>query len=144
MRAEGWVVNHKRVERIWRQEGLRVPNEYTRESVAIVVARRIRSDDVLHCLAVLFAQHGAPEHLRSDNRPEFTAKALRRWLKRVGGRTLYIEPGSPWENGYYGYESFFSIIRRSASRCSALEKSVAPVSTSSSTTTSSDRMALER
>ncbi len=149
LKAEGWVVNHKRVERIWREEGLKVPrrqpkrarlwlndgscirlrpthpgsvwsydftqarthngrplklltvlDEYTRECLAIVVARRIRSDDVLDCLAGLFARQGPPEHLRSDNGPEFTAKAVRRWLGRVGVRTLYIEPGSPWENGY--------------------------------------------
>jgi transposase InsO family protein len=142
-------VNHKRVERIWRQEGLRVPkkqpkrgrlwlndgscirlrpthrgsvwsydftaarthngravrmltvlDEYTRECLAIVVARTLKSDDVLHCLAKLFVEHGAPEHLRSDNGPEFTATVVRDWLKRVGVQTLFIEPGSPWENGY--------------------------------------------
>jgi putative transposase len=140
---------HKRVERIWRQEGLKVPkeqlkrgrlwlnngscvrlrpthrghvwsydftaarthdgrplrmltvlDEYTRECLAIVVARKLKSDDVLHTLAELFAEHGVPEHLRSDNGPEFTAKVVRTWLKRVGVRTLFIEPGSPWENGY--------------------------------------------
>ena len=149
LRAEGWKVNHKRVERIWRQEGLKVPrrqpkrgrlwlndgscirlrpthsgsvwsydftaarthdgrslklltvlDEYTRECLAIVVERKLRSDDVLHCLTELFARHGAPEHLRSDNGPEFTARVVRQWLERVGVRTLYIEPGSPWENGY--------------------------------------------
>ena len=153
LRAEGWRVNHKRVERIWREEGLKVPkrqpkrgrlwltdgscvrlrpthrghvwsydftmgrthdgrplkiltvlDEYTRESLAIVVARRLRSDDVLACLTELFVRHGPPEHLRSDNGPEFTAKAVRRWLSRLGVRTLFIEPGSPWENGYV--ESF--------------------------------------
>ena len=149
LRAEGWPVNHKRVERIWRQEGLKVPrrqpkrgrlwlndgscvrlrpthrghvwsydftaarthdgrslrmltvlDEYTRECLAIVVARKLRSDDVLHTLAKLFALRGAPEHLRSDNGPEFKAKVVRTWLKRIGVRTLFIEPGSPWENGY--------------------------------------------
>ncbi len=134
LQAEGWAVNHKRVERIWRQEGLRVPkrqpkrgrlwlndgscirlrpthrgsvwsydftatrthngravrmltvlDEYTRECLAIVVARKLKSDDVLHTLAELFALRGAPEHL---------------WLKRVGVQTLFIAPGSPWENGY--------------------------------------------
>jgi transposase InsO family protein len=149
LQAEGWAVNHKRVERIWRQEGLRVPkrqpkrgrlwlndgscirlrpthqgsvwsydftvtrthngrsvrmltvlDEYTRECLAIVVARKLKSDDVLHCLAELFALRGAPEHLRSDNGPEFTAKVVRDWLKRVGVQTLFIAPGSPWENGY--------------------------------------------
>ena len=149
LRAEGWMVNHKRVERIWRQEGLRVPkkqprrgrlwlndgscirlrpthrghvwsydftatrthdgravrmltvlDEHTRECLAIVVARKLKSDDVLHALAELFARHGAPEHLRSDNGPEFTAKVVREWLRRVGVGTLFIAPGSPWENGY--------------------------------------------
>jgi transposase InsO family protein len=149
LRAEGWMVNHKRVERIWRQEGLKVPrkqpkrgrlwlndgscirlrpthrgsvwsydftatrthdgravrmltvlDEYTRECLAIGVARKLKSDDVLHTLTELFARHGAPEHLRSDNGPEFTAKVVRDWLGRVGVRTLFISPGSPWENGY--------------------------------------------
>jgi transposase InsO family protein len=157
LRAEGWAVNHKRVERIWRQEGLKVPkkqpkrgrlwlndgscvrlrpthrghvwsydftmarthdgrpvrlltvlDEYTRECLAIVVERKLRSDDVLHTLAELFARHGAPEHLRSDNGPEFTAKVVRTWLKRLGVRTLFIEPGSPWENGYN--ESFNGLL----------------------------------
>ena len=80
--------------------GVTETEEYTRECLAIVVERKLRSDDVLHTLAELFAEHGAPEHLRSDNGPEFTAKVVRTWLKRVGVRTLFIEPGSPWENGY--------------------------------------------
>ena len=149
LRTEGWAVNHKRVERIWRQEGLKVPSkqpkrgrlwltdgscirlrplyqhhvwaydfvsdrthdgrplkmltvldEYSRECLAIVVARKIRSHDVLEVLADLFVRHGPPEYLRSDNGPEFTAKLVRRWLGRVGVETLFIEPGSPWENGY--------------------------------------------
>ncbi len=149
LRRDGWQVNHKRVERIWRQEGLKVPqkqpkrgrlwlndgfcvrlrpthrnhvwsydfvsdrtqdgraikiltviDEYSRESLAIVVARRIKSDDVLHCLTDLFVKHGPPEYIRSDNGPEFTAKAVRSWLGRIGVKTLFIEPGSPWENGY--------------------------------------------
>ena len=79
---------------------LTVLDEYTRECLAIAVERRLRSDDVLHTLAELFARHGAPEYLRSDNGPEFTAKVVRTWLKRLGVRTLFIEPGSPWENGY--------------------------------------------
>ena len=151
LRIEGWVVNHKRVERIWRQEGLKVPqrqpkrgrlwlndgscirlrplyrghvwsydfvasmthdgralklltvlDEHTRECLAIVVARKIRAHDVLEVLADLFVRHGPPEYLRSDNGPEFTAKLVRRWLGRVGVETLFIEPGSPWENGYNG------------------------------------------
>ena len=158
LRTEGWVVNHKRVERIWREEGLKVPkkqpkrgrlwladgscirlrplyrhhvwsydfvasrthdgralklltvlDEHTRECLAIVVARKIRSHDVLEVLADLFVRHGPPEYLRSDNGPEFTAKLVRRWLGRVGVETLFIEPGSPWENGYN--ESFNGKLR---------------------------------
>ncbi|NDH63757.1 MAG: IS3 family transposase [Alphaproteobacteria bacterium] len=155
---EGWRVNVKRVWRIWRREGLKVPSkqpkrrrlwlndgscvrlrperpnhvwsydfvqdrtedgrtfrmlcvidEFTRRCLAIVVARRLRSDDVLHCLTDLFVEHGPPEHVRSDNGPEFAAKAVRHWLGRVGVKTLFIEPGSPWENGYC--ESFNSKLR---------------------------------
>ena len=155
---EGWEVNHKRVERIWRQEGLKVPrrqpkrgrlwlndgscirlrplhknhvwsydfvstrthdgralklltvlDEYTRRCLAIRVGRRTRSDDVLEVLTDLFARHGPPEHLRSDNGPEFTAKLVRRWLARLRVQTLYIAPGSPWENGYN--ESFNGKLR---------------------------------
>ncbi len=158
LRAEGWLVNHKRVERIWRREGLKVPprqpkrgrlwlndgscirlrpcwpnhvwsydfvsarthdgrafrmltviDEFTRRCLAIVVARRLRSDDVLQCLAELFAEHGPPDHVRSDNGSEFTAKVVRDWLKRIGVKTLFIEPGSPWENGYN--ESFNGKLR---------------------------------
>ena len=158
LRAEGWHVNHKRVERIWRREGLKVPkkqprrgrlwlndgscirlrpcwphpvwaydfvqgrthdgkvfrmltliDEYTRACLAIEVGRKLCSDDVLHCLSALFARHGAPEHIRSDNGPEFTAQVVRDWLPRVGVRTLFIEPGSPWENGYN--ESFNGKLR---------------------------------
>ena len=153
-----WQVNHKRVERIWRREGLKVPKkqpkrgrlwlndgsiirlkperkghvwaydfvacrtedrravrmltviyEYTRESLAIRAARRIRSDDVIHTLTELFVLNGAPEHIRSDNGPEFTARVVRGWLERVGVKTLFIEPGSPWENGYN--ESFNGKLR---------------------------------
>jgi putative transposase len=158
LRRDGWQVNHKRVERIWRQEGLKVPqkqpkrgrlwlndgscvrlrpthrnhvwsydfvadrthdgraikiltliDEYSRESLAIVVARKINSDDVLHCLTDLFVKQGPPGHIRSDNGPEFTAKAVRDWLGRIGVKTLFIEPGSPWENGYN--ESFNGKLR---------------------------------
>ena len=158
LRIEGWGVNHKRVERIWRQEGLKVPErqpkrgrlwlndgscirlrplyrghvwsydfvasrthdghalklltvlaEHTRECLAIVVARKIRAHDVLEVLADLFVRHGPPEYLRSDNGPEFSAKLVRRWLGRVGVETLFIEPGSPWENGYN--ESFNGKLR---------------------------------
>ena len=158
LRIEGWGVNHKRVERIWRQEGLKVPerqpkrgrlwlndgscirlrplyrghvwsydfvasrthdgralklltvlDEHTRECLAIVVARKIRAHDVLEVLADLFVRHGPPEYLRSDNGPEFTAKLVRRRLGRVGVEMLFIEPGSPWENGYN--ESFNGKLR---------------------------------
>ncbi len=158
LRNEGWRVNHKRVERIWRQEGLKVPqeqpkrgrlwlndgscvrlrperkdhvwsydimsdrthdgrririltilDEYTRESLDIRVARSVTSRDVLDKLAHLFTRRGIPEHIRSDNGPEFTAKAVRNWLNRFGVKTLFIEPGSPWENGYI--ESFNGKLR---------------------------------
>ena len=158
LRDLGWQVNHKRVERIWRREGLKVPkkqpkrgrlwlndgsiirlkperkghvwaydfvacrtedgrpvrmltviDEYTRECMAIRTARRIRSDDVIHTLTELFVLNGAPEHIRSDNGPEFTSKIVREWLGRVGVKTLFIEPGSPWENGYN--ESFNGKLR---------------------------------
>jgi putative transposase len=88
---------------------LTVIDEFTRRSLAIVVARWLKSDDVLHCLAELFAFHGPPEHIRSDNGPEFAAIAVRGWLGRVGVKTLFIEPGSPWGNGYI--ESFNGKLR---------------------------------
>lgn len=74
-------------------------DEYTRECLAIDVGRKLNHDDVLERLAWLMSTRGVPDHIRSDNGSEFTAKAVRRWLKRVGVKTLYIEPGSPWENG---------------------------------------------
>ncbi len=77
-----------------------VLDEFTRRCLAIVVARRLRADDVLQCLTDLFVAQGPPEHIRSDNGPEFAAVAVRDWLGRLGVKTLYIEPGSPWENGY--------------------------------------------
>ena len=149
LRAEGWWVNHERVERIWRQEGLKVPakqpkrrrlwlgdgscirlrpthrnhvwsydcvmdrtadgrafrmltivDEFTRECLAIDVSRKLTSEDVLERLSDLFVRKGVPDHIRSDNGSEFTAKRVREWRERVGVKTLYIEPGSPWENGY--------------------------------------------
>ena len=158
LRWEGWKVNHKRVERLWRQEGLKVPSrqpkrrrlwlndgscvrlraahknhvwsydfvherthdgrafrlltlldEYTRECLAIDVKRQMNHQDVLDRLAELFVDRGVPEYIRSDNGSEFTAQAVRDWLKAVGVRTLYIEPGSPWENGYV--ESFNGKLR---------------------------------
>jgi transposase InsO family protein len=158
LKQEGWQVNHKRVERIWRMEGLKVPqkqpkrgrlwlndgscvrlrpqhkdhvwsydfvmartsdgrafriltliDEYTRECLATMVARKITSQDVIDQLFNLFVLKGIPEHIRSDNGPEFTAKAIRNWLSRLGVKTLFIEPGSPWENGYI--ESFNGKLR---------------------------------
>ena len=154
----GWRVNHKRVERIWRQEGLKVParqpkrgrlwlndgscirlrpehrnhvwaydfvfdrtregrplkfltvvDEYTRECLTIEVARKQTSRDVLRTLAKLMLRYGVPKHIRSDNGPEFVAKAVRDWLSRLEVGTLFIEPGSPWENGYI--ESFNGKLR---------------------------------
>lgn len=88
---------------------LNVLDEYTRECLAAVVARRIGSQDVMLLLAELFLQHGVPQHIRSDNGPEFIAKKLRRWLKTLAVEPLYIEPGSPWENGHV--ESFNGKMR---------------------------------
>lgn len=158
LRHGGWNVNHKRVERIWRREGLKVPrrqpkrgrlwlndgscvrlrparkdhvwaydfvtgrthdgrafkmltivDEFTRECLAIDVARSLTSDDLLERLCWLMTTRGVPTHVRSDNGPEFTARAVRQWLTRVGVQTLFIEPGSPWENGYV--ESFNGTLR---------------------------------
>jgi len=158
LKREGWQVNHKRVERIWRKEGLKVPqkqpkrkrlwfndgscirlkplyknhvwsydfvfdrtsdgkvikmlniiDEYSRECLAIDVGRHLTSTEVLYKLSELFIIHGIPDYIRSDNGSEFTAKAIRKWLQRVGVKTAYIEPGSPWENGYI--ESFNGKLR---------------------------------
>ena len=158
LRREGWKVNTKRVQRIWREEGLKVPkkqpkrsrlwlndgscirlrplrrdhvwsydfvshhthdgrklrmltviDEFTRESLAVEVRRTFKSDDVIDTLTWLFIERGPPEHIRSDNGPEFTAKAIRAWLKRLDVKTLFITPGSPWENGYN--ESFNGKLR---------------------------------
>lgn len=155
---EGWQVNHKHVERVWRQEGLKVParqpkrgrlwlndgsclrlkpefpnhvwsydfmferthdgrafrilnviEEYTRESLAVRVERHLGHEEVQECLTQLFCQRGVPVHIRSDNGPEFIAQALREWLNRLSVKPLFIEPGSPWENGYV--ESFNSKMR---------------------------------
>lgn len=88
---------------------LSIVDEYTRECLTLKVDRSITSEDVIDILAELFAMRGVPEHIRSDNGPEFIALALRRWLDRLDVETLYIEPGSPWENGYA--ESFHSRFR---------------------------------
>jgi putative transposase len=88
---------------------LNIIDEYTRECLATVVDRSIKSEDVLNQLFNLFVFRGVPEHIRSDNGPEFTAKAVRKWLNQMEVKTLYIEPGSPWENGYI--ESFNGKMR---------------------------------
>ena len=84
-------------------------DEFTRECLAIDVARRMTSEDVLERLSDLFIQRGPPEYIRSDNGPEFTAHRVRDWLENVGVETLFIEPGSPWENGFI--ESFNGKLR---------------------------------
>ena len=153
LRHAGWPVNRKRVERIWRREGLKVPakqpkrdrlwladgscirlrperpnqvwaydfvadrtrdarkfrmlcviDEFTREALAIRVARRLDSNHVIEVLADLCLVRGVPEHIRSDQGPEFIATAVKDWIAAVGAKTAYIEKSSPWENGYI--ESF--------------------------------------
>ena len=91
---------------LWLLTGL---DEYTRECLAIRVARRLGSQEVIETLAKARVRRGIPEHLRSDNGPEFIAQELRKWLASLGTGTLYIEPGSPWENGYC--ESFNGKLR---------------------------------
>jgi transposase InsO family protein len=158
LRKRGWRVNAKRVARIWRREGLKVPqkqpkrgrlwlndgscvrlrpqhpnhvwsydfvedrthdgrkyrmlnviDEFTRECITIRVNRRLKATDVIDVLSDLFILRGVPTHIRSDNGPEFIARALREWIAAVGAKTAYIMPGSPWENGYC--ESFNSKLR---------------------------------
>ena len=97
---------------MYKRQAFRVLNiidEYTRECLATLVDRKIKSEDVLDQLFNLFVFRGIPEHIRSDNGPEFTARAVRKWLNRMGVKTLFIEPGSPWENGYI--ESFNGKMR---------------------------------
>ena len=84
-------------------------DEFSRECLAIRASRHLKSDNILEILTELFILKGVPEHIRSDNGPEFTAKAVRDWLPKVGVQTLFIEPGSPWENGYC--ESFNGKLR---------------------------------
>ena len=84
-------------------------DEYTRECLTIEVQRKLRSGDVLYAVADAMLKHGMPEYIRSDNGPEFIAVALREWFERIGVQTLFIEPGSPWENGYN--ESFNGKLR---------------------------------
>jgi len=88
---------------------LTIVDEFTRECLAIDVAKRLTSDDVLKRLSELFVHRGVPEHIRSDNGSEFTTKCVREWLGQVGVKTLFIEPGSPWEDGYM--ESFNGKLR---------------------------------
>jgi|TARA_Y100000031_G_C8032582_1_gene297841 transposase InsO family protein len=88
---------------------LTILDEYTRECLAIDVDRQMNHQDVLDRLAELFVDRGVPQYIRSDNGAEFTARAVRDWLQAVGVKTLYIEPGSPWENGYI--ESFNGKLR---------------------------------
>ena len=158
LRRAGWRVNRKRVERIWRREGLKVParqpkrdrlwladgscirlrperpnqvwaydfvedrtrdarkfrmlcvvDEFTREALAIRVARKLDSHHVIEVLAELCLARGVPEHIRSDQGPEFMATALKAWIKSVGSEAAYIEKASPWENGYV--ESFNGKLR---------------------------------
>ena len=158
LRLQGWQLNRKRVQRIWRQEGLKVPqrqpkrgrlwlndgscvrlraeskdhvwsydfvhdrtqdgrplkiltliDEYTRECLALRVERRLRSEQLIETLSELFVSRAVPMHIRSDNGPEFTATVVKEWLAKVGVKTLFIQPGSPWENGYN--ESFNGKLR---------------------------------
>ena len=88
---------------------LNIIDEYSRECLAIKVKRKINSFDVLETLADLFLLHGQPKFIRSDNGPEFIAEQLREWLSSLEVKTLFIEPGSPWENGYC--ESFNGRLR---------------------------------
>ena len=154
----GWNVNHKRVERIWRSEGLKVPrkqkkrgrlwlndgscvrlqpehvnhvwsydfvherthdgrafrtlniiDEFSKEALMIRVNRKLNSTDVVDALTDLFILRGPPAYIRSDNGPEFVAEKVRKWITAVGAKTAFIEPGSPWENGYC--ESFNARFR---------------------------------
>jgi transposase InsO family protein len=88
---------------------LTILDEYTRECLAILVERKISSQDVIDQVFQLFVFRGIPEHIRSDNGSEFRARAIRKWLHDLGVKTLFIEPGSPWENGYI--ESFNGKLR---------------------------------
>lgn len=156
LRREGWAVNKKRVQRLWKEQGLKVPqkqhkrrrlfgggensctrrkaeyrghvwsydfamdatedgrrlkvmpvvDEYSRECLALEMERSITSEEVVATLERLFIERGAPEYIRSDNGPEFIAQAVKQWLELSGVKTLYIEPGSPWENAYS--ETFIS------------------------------------
>ncbi|QDV11465.1 Integrase core domain protein [Rosistilla oblonga] len=86
-----------------------IVDEYTRRCITLDVSRTMTSEDVINRLAELFVMHGVPEAIQSDNGPEFVAKAIQDWLAPLEVATLYIEPGSPWQNGYA--ESFHSRLR---------------------------------
>ena len=88
---------------------LNVLDEFTHECLAIRVARKLKATDVIDVLSDLFILRGVPGHIRSDNGPEFVAKAVQEWITAVGARTAYIAPGSPWENGFV--ESFNARLR---------------------------------
>jgi len=88
---------------------LAIVDEFTRECLSIDVGRKLKSDHVLERLTDLFVRRGLPDHIRSDNGPEFTSKRVRNWLSNLGVQTLFIEPGSPWENGFV--ESFNGRMR---------------------------------
>jgi putative transposase len=161
LRREGWEVNNKRVLRLWREQGLKVPkrkqhkksrrllggsengcsrrraeypnhvwsydfamdstedgqrlkvmpvvDEYTRECLSLEGERSIKASGVIDTLRRLFLERGEPDYIRSDNGPEFIAEAIKEWLAVCGVKTLYIEPGAPWENAYS--ESFISRMR---------------------------------
>ena len=168
LKRKGWQINKKRVHRLWRREGLRVPetkrkkravgsgdnachvrraerknhvwcwdfifdttdngttlkwlsvvDEYTRECLALKVDRSITSEDVIDTLVMLFAMRGVPAHIRSDNGPEFIANAIKKWLNQIDVKTLYVEPASPWQNGYA--ESFHSKVRDEFLNCEIFE-----------------------
>lgn len=88
---------------------LAVVDEYTRECVGLYADRSIKAKGVIGVLAAAMVEHGVPKHLRSDHGTEFVAAEVSRWLARVGTGTLFVSPGSPWENGYI--ESFKSRLR---------------------------------
>jgi transposase InsO family protein len=158
LRNAGWLVSDTRVERVWRREGLKVPqkqpkrgrlwlangscirlrtehpnhvwsydfvedrthdgrkyrmlnviDEFTHECLAVRINRKLKAIDGIDVLSDLFILRGVPGHIRSDNGPEFIAKALQDWIAAVGATTAYIAPGSPWENGFI--ESFNARLR---------------------------------
>jgi putative transposase len=104
-----WDFVHDRTHEGRRLKWLSIIDEHTRECLALEVGRGLTAERVIDVLAELFAVRGVPEHIRSDNGPEFIATAIRQWLAKAGVETLYIEPGSPWENGYA--ESFHNRLR---------------------------------